>query len=33
VETVDNRGHKRRVRHDKSRYRQRWRIEGIFNRL
>jgi len=27
------RGRKRRVRHDKHRYRERWRIEATFNRL
>ena len=26
------RGRKRRIRHDKRRYRERWRIEAIFNR-
>ena len=27
------RGRKRKIRHDKSRYRERWRIEATFNRL
>ena len=27
------RGRKRRIRHDKRRYRERWRIEATFNRL
>ena len=27
------RGRKRRIRHDKQRYRERWRIEATFNRL
>lgn len=27
------RGRKRRIRHDRSRYRERWRIKAMFNRL
>ena len=27
------RGRKKRIRHDKRRYRERWRIEATFNRL
>ncbi|WP_343898817.1 transposase, partial [Methylorubrum aminovorans] len=27
------RGRKRKIRHDKRRYRERWRIEATFNRL
>ena len=27
------RGRKRRIRHDKSRYRERWRVEAMSNRL
>lgn len=27
------RGRKRRIRHDRSRYRERWRIEAMVNRL